>query len=68
VEELKRKLAEAQTGIAVDLTAVAVEWSSYCLRTYKGDLLQKGMAIATALVEFHDELVPKEARDFVLVK
>jgi hypothetical protein len=57
MEELKRSLRQTQTGIAVDLTAVAVEWSTHCLKSYRGDLLQKGLAIATALIEFHDELV-----------
>jgi len=47
-----------------DFAEVAVEWSAYCLRNLRGDLMRLGLDISQALSEFDRGLKhPETLRD-----
>jgi hypothetical protein len=38
------------------LQRAAEEWATWCLRSFRDDLLRKGLAISTAMIDFLSEL------------
>ena len=58
-----RKFSEPEPDSIPDFTETAVEWSAYCIRNLRGDLLTLGLDIAKALSEFDRGLKHPETLD-----
>ena len=63
MEDLKRTLDHtAAFGDYGILDDVAERWAAHSLKTYRGELLRKALAISEALVEFTAELEDRKQR------
>lgn len=57
MQELRQSIEKVANGdYGEDLTSAAVKFSEFCLRNLKGDLLERGLRIGSALTNFEDGL------------